>query len=76
MMMMMISIVLTLLGLTIKDHIKSKKSSQQEQKAITILLKFKEVGDNVVLDFFFQMCSLSDIPLHKINKMRPFLLKL
>ena len=24
---------------------------------------------------FLKMCTLSDIPLHKINKMRPFLLK-
>ena len=68
---------------TIKDHIKlkthltkksSKKSSQLKQKTITTLLKYKEVQDDFVLDFL-KMSTLSDIPPHKIDKLRLFLLK-
>ena len=65
-----------------KDYIKSKtfltknskNSSELKQKTITTLLKCKEVQDDFILDFF-KMLTLSNIPLHKIYKMRPFLLK-
>ena len=74
-----VSIVLTFLGLTIKDHIKSKthftkKFSQMKEKTIATLLKCKEVRNNFVLAFL-KMCTLSDVLLHKIDKMKPFLLK-
>ena len=45
-----------------------------KQKKITTLFKSKEIRDEFILDFL-KMCTLSDIPLHKIDKMRPFLLK-
>ena len=48
-------------------------SSQVKQKTIT-LFKSKKIRDEFILDFF-KMCTLCDIPLHKIDKMRPYLLK-
>ena len=49
-------------------------SSKVKQKTITTLVKSKEIRDEFIHDFL-KMCTLSDIPLHKIDKMIPFLLK-
>ena len=81
-----VCIVSIFLGLTQffrVDHIKSKVhmrkkssigSSQVKQRTITTSFKSKKIRDEFILDFL-KMCTLSDISLHKIDKMRPFLLK-
>ena len=57
---------------TIKEHIKSKVHMRKISSMT--LFKSKEIRDEFILDFL-KMCTLSDIPLYKIDKMRPFLLK-
>ena len=72
---------------TIKDHLKSKKhrqrkdlkegdtsSSGRKQVTLTTLVKSKDLRDELVLDFI-KMSTMVDIPLEKVERMRPFLLK-
>lgn len=72
---------------TIKDHLKSKKhirrrdlkeasSSSGAAKQVTIktLMKSKDLREEFVLDFI-KMSTMADIPLEKVEKMKPFLLK-
>ena len=72
---------------TVKDHLKSKKHlSSKEQKtkegdkSRQVLLTCKSVAksnnlrEEFILDYIM-MCSMSDIPLQRTEKMKPFLLK-
>ena len=71
---------------TIKDHLKSKKhrqrkdlkeadtsSSGRKQVTLTTLVKSKDLREEFVLDFI-KMTTMVDIPLEKVERMRPFLL--
>ena len=72
---------------TIKDHLKSKKhrqrkdlkeadtsSSGRKQVTLTTLVKSKDLREEFVLDFI-KMSTMVDIPLEKVERIRPFLLK-
>ena len=73
---------------TIKDHLKSKKHKQRRdikeaessgetrpvQVTLTTISKSKDVREEFILDFI-KMCTISDIPLEKTDKMLPFMRK-
>ena len=72
---------------TIKDHLKSKKhrqrkdlkeadtsSSGRKQVTLTTLVKSKDLREEFLLHFI-KMSTMVDIPLEKVERMRPFLLK-
>ena len=72
---------------TIKDHLKSKKHLKKKdlkeagssgsgirQVSLTTITKSKDLREEFVLDFI-KMSTMADIPLEKVEKMRPFLLK-
>ena len=72
---------------TIKDHLKSKKhrqrkdlkeadtsSSGRKQVTLTTLVKSKDLREEFLLDFI-KMSTMVDIPLEKVERMRPFPLK-
>ena len=72
---------------TIKDHLKSKKHRQRKdlkeadtssrgrkQVTLTTLIKSKDLRVEFVLDFI-KMSTMVEIPLEKMERMRPFLLK-
>lgn len=71
---------------TIKDHLKSKKhlrrkdskeatsSSAAKQLTIKTVIKSKDLREEFVLDFI-KMATMADIPLEKVEKMKPFLQK-
>ena len=71
----------------IKDHLKSKKHLKKKdlkeagcsgsgirQVSLTTITKSKDLRKEFVLDFI-KMSTMADIPLEKVEKMRPFLLK-
>ena len=75
---------------TIKDHVQSKKHgarktskgassasagpSTSRQVTLTSIVKSKDLREEFVLDYV-KLCTLADIPLHKTEKMRPFMQK-
>ena len=72
---------------TIKNYLKSKKhrqrkdlkeadtsSSGRKQVTLTTLAKSKDLREEFVLDFI-KMSTMVDIPLEKVERMTPFLLK-
>ena len=70
---------------TIKDHLKSKKHKQSKDlkeaggstgaHQVTLKsLKSRDLREEFVVDFI-KMVSMADIPLEKVEKMKPFLVK-
>ena len=71
---------------TIKDHLKSQKhasrkkaklstdGSSSRQVTLSTVVKAKDMRQDFVLDCV-KMCTVADIPLKKIEKVRPFLRK-
>ena len=70
---------------TIKDHLKSKKHKQRKdlkeaggstgaQQVTLKSLKSRDLREEFVVDFI-KMASMADIPLEKVEKMKPFLVK-
>ena len=71
---------------TLKDHLKSQKHALRKQSklakaegssrqvTLSTLVKAKDMRQDFCLDFI-KMCSVADVPLEKVEKMRPFLNK-
>ena len=72
---------------TIKDHMKSKKHTQRkdqkeagssatthQQVTLTSMARSRDLREEFVIDFL-KMATMADIPLEKVEKMKPFLLK-
>ena len=72
---------------TIKDHMKSKKHTQRKdqkeagssatthhQVTLTSMARSRDLREEFVIDFL-KMATMADIPLEKVEKMKPFLLK-
>ena len=74
---------------TIKDHLKSQKHASREkaklstssysgsssrQVTLSTVVKAKDMRQDFILDCV-KMCTVADIPLEKIEKVRPFLRK-